>query len=1183
MRGFSTSLRGRARSIAPAALLGAVALSGAVAAPAANAATITKSLVNTCKLYQADGVNTGASISLGLKITARIPDDIPQGGTGFIREAKATATLSGPAVGIAHAFGDQFSGQATAFNIALTNATPTTLNPAATPIPVPTQVLPVKKADGTYDSMSFDVPTSGFLPDIGPLTASGPAGSTIVATFPYSATALVTDINFSTLAEPTKLTPYQLRCRPDLYLDDDETIKQDLTLGSAKIADPITFSPTHGPLSGGTLVTVKGVGLSTVKSVTAAGKSIPFTQVSPTEITIVTPPWDTPGPIEVRGDNADGYITETFTYDPDPVTPPTVTGLTPNHGPLAGGTSVTIAGTGLAKVSGVTVGGKAATLGAKTATSVVITTPAGTAAGSAPVVVTNPDGTATSSFTYDKLATPPTVSGLTPNHGTVAGGTSVSIAGTNLDSVTSVTVGGKAATVGAKTATSVTITTPAGTAAGAATVVVTNPDGTASGSFTYDRVPTPPTVTGLNPNHGAFGGGTSVTISGTNLDTVSGVTVGGKAATLGAKTATSVVITTPATTAAGAAAVVVTNPDGTATSSFTYDAKILNAPTVSGLTPNHGPLAGGTSVTIAGTNLDTVSGVTVGGKAATLGAKTATSLTITTPAGAAAGAAAVVVTNPDGAGSSSFTYDRVATPPTVTGLTPNHGALTGGTSVIIAGTNLDTVSGVTVGGKAATLGAKTATSVAITTPAGAAAGSAPVVVTNPDGTASSSFTYDPKIVNAPTVTSIAPNHGPLAGGNATVITGTNLDAVTSVTIGGKAATLGAKSATSLTVTVPAATTAGAATVSVTNPDGSATSSYTYDPKVVNAPTASKLAPDNGDIAGGTSVTVTGTNLDTVTSVTVAGKAATVSTKSATSLTFATPSAAAAGAATVTITNPDGFATATFTYTSKPVVTPPTISALDPTHGPAAGGTVVTITGAHLTGATGVKFGSASATGVTVVSDTSVKATAPAGTAGATVAVSVTTADGTSGTQSYKYDEVVPVAPKLTALSPTHGAAAGGNTVTLTGTALTGATVVKFGTKSATDVKVVSATSVTAVVPSGTAGSSVEVSVTTPAGTSNTASYKYDDVIVTPTGVPTISRVISRVVIANFGGFVVVQGKNFKGITSAKIGTKSARVSVITPTLALVTLPAQKKGSYPLVLTNAAGAGPALNISYVSLF
>lgn len=66
---------------------------------------------------------------------------------------------------------------------------------------------------------------------------------------------------------------------------------------------------------------------------------------------------------------------------------------------------------------------------------------------------------------------------------------------------------------------------------------------------------------------------------------------------------------------------------------------------------------------------------------------------------------------------------------------------------------------------------------------------------------------------------------------------------------------------------------------------------------------------------------------------------------------------------------------------------PTIpGALSPATGPAAGGTVVTITGTNLTGSTGVTFGGTAGTAFEVVSDTQVKVTTPAKTAGAVAVV-----------------------------------------------------------------------------------------------------------------------------------------------------------------------------------------------------
>lgn len=81
---------------------------------------------------------------------------------------------------------------------------------------------------------------------------------------------------------------------------------------------------------------------------------------------------------------------------------------------------------------------------------------------------------------------------------------------------------------------------------------------------------------------------------------------------------------------------------------------------------------------------------------------------------------------------------------------------------------------------------------------------------------------------------------------------------------------------------------------------------------------------------------------------------------------------------------------------------PVISAVNPPQGTAAGGTGVTIAGSGFTGATSVKFGPTPATGVTVVSDKQITGTSPAGTAGATVPITVTTkvGSGTGGTFTY---------------------------------------------------------------------------------------------------------------------------------------------------------------------------------------
>jgi uncharacterized repeat protein (TIGR02543 family) len=81
---------------------------------------------------------------------------------------------------------------------------------------------------------------------------------------------------------------------------------------------------------------------------------------------------------------------------------------------------------------------------------------------------------------------PPTITSLSVTTGLAAGGTSTVITGTNLNSATSVTVGGSTASIVSNTSTDITITTPVGTD-GAKNVVVTTAGGSATsvGAFTY--------------------------------------------------------------------------------------------------------------------------------------------------------------------------------------------------------------------------------------------------------------------------------------------------------------------------------------------------------------------------------------------------------------------------------------------------------------------------------------------------------------------------------------------------------------------------------------------------------------------------------------------------------------------------------------------------------------------------
>ena len=199
--------------------------------------------------------------------------------------------------------------------------------------------------------------------------------------------------------------------------------------------------------------------------------------------------------------------------------------------------------------------------------------------------------------------------------------------------------------------------------------------------------------------------------------------------------------------------------------------------------------------------------------------------------------------------------------------------------------------------------------------------------------------------------------------------------------------------------------------------------------------------------------------------------------SATQIT-AVPPAAAAGPVAVTVTTPGGDTSGDVFYY---YLSAPQLSDITPDSGPTAGGGAVVLTGSHLSAATAVHFGAAAATSTVVVSDTRIDAVAPAGAAGA-VPVTVTAPGGTSNGHFYLY--VAP--PVVGALTPNEGDLAGGNTVTVTGTHLTGTTAVKFASVFA-GFTVVSDNLLTTSVPPGPAGV-VSVTVTTPGGTSSGLPY-----------------------------------------------------------------------------------------------
>ncbi|MEH3053791.1 MAG: IPT/TIG domain-containing protein, partial [Patulibacter minatonensis] len=455
--------------------------------------------------------------------------------------------------------------------------------------------------------------------------------------------------------------------------------------------------------------------------------------------------------------------------------------------------------------------------------------------------------------------TAPTVTAVSPGQGPTAGGTSVVISGTDFS-------GASAVRFGATNATSYTVdndgqitaVAPAGT--GTQSIRVTTAYGTSADTAAddYDYVPAP-TVTNLSPSSGPASGGTSVTITGTNLTGASAVKFGGTDATsYTVVNSTTITATAPAGT--GTVDVRVTTVGGTSANTSADDFTNVPAPTVTALSPSSGPQASGQAVVITGTNFTNASAVAFGGTGAvSFTVVNATTINATAPAGT--GTVDVRVTTPGGqsANTAADNYTYVAQP-TVTSVSPGSGPEVGGTSVTISGTNFIGVSGASAvqfgGSNASSYTVVNATTITATAPAGT--GTADVRVTGTGGTSANTSADDYDYVPQPTVTNLSPSTGPVTGGTNVTITGTGFTGASAVRFGATNAT-GYTVVNSTTITATAPAGSGTVDVRVTTTGGQSANTSADDYVYIPAPTVTNVAPGSGPETGGTSVTITGTS------------------------------------------------------------------------------------------------------------------------------------------------------------------------------------------------------------------------------------------------------------------------------------------------------------------------------------
>ena len=403
----------------------------------------------------------------------------------------------------------------------------------------------------------------------------------------------------------------------------------------------------------------------------------------------------------------------------------------------------------------------------------------------------------------------------------------------------------------------------------------------------------------------------------------------------------------------------------------------------------------------------------------------------------------------------------------------------------------------------------------------------------------------------PQVTELSPAGGSTDGGTLVTFSGANLEGTTAVDFGGDAASGIVASATSVTCYAPARS-PGVVAVTLTTPAGVvAGGTYTYQ---LPGPSISSMTPVEGSTLGGTTVSIHGNHLTGTTTVAFDGLAATeVVVVSDDLVTCSTPSHAA-GIVDVVVTSPTGSATMTGGYTYSPPILPAFISFQPsaaggfyaPTHVMAvwietADGTFVRTVGdwsgerrdhlsqwaaqsgidtdavmgptrsamtvvRNLTWDLRDREGHGVSDGTYVLWIELVDADEPdagiVSVAGArrthltftvasqaVVAVGPVDQDGFTGLEMGSIPASIP-APVLSTISPSQGVMAGGTTMVLTGTHLSGTTSVKVGGVLATAVKVESDTRVTCITPMGAAGPAVVEIITDGGADARPGSFTY---------------------------------------------------------------------------------------------
>jgi hypothetical protein len=323
-----------------------------------------------------------------------------------------------------------------------------------------------------------------------------------------------------------------------------------------------------------------------------------------------------------------------------------------------------------------------------------------------------------------------------------------------------------------------------------------------------------------------------VTIVGENLRGVTTVYFGATAVTLKAPNKSTTKIKTVSPAGTGTVNVTVSTPEATSevvpADEFTY---LSSPPTITGLSPKQGAAAVEKAVEIIGTNFTGATAVHFGTISVPFTVKKSTEIKTTSPYAQVLGAVEVTVTTPEGTSAATPADEYTFEPefPDVATASPDEGPAAGGNTVTLHGEGFVGTTAVEFSGEPAESFEVINDAEILAVPAPNRTARVTITVTTPEGKSLErcAVAKCPPIATykfgPPTVTSVSPGIGPLAGGTPITVTGSGFSTEnegTIILIGNRRATsVECSSTLSCTAVTPEGNKAATEPVEVRVPSG----------------------------------------------------------------------------------------------------------------------------------------------------------------------------------------------------------------------------------------------------------------------------------------------------------------------------------------------------------------------------